>query len=154
MNSMDDKTSARFWAKVDVKSNNECWNWTASKNGDGYGTFGIKGNIRGAHRIAYEDTFGKLGPGLVVRHKCDNRACCNPAHMERGTQLDNIRDRCERGRSNRPKGSRNGRTNLTEDQVREIRLDTRPQKIISVDYSISASAVSAIKRGKSWTHVG
>lgn len=153
MDSMDDKTRTRFWAKVDVKSSNECWNWTASKNGDGYGTFGIKGSIRGAHRIAYEDTFGKLEPGLVVRHKCDNRSCCNPAHMERGTQLDNIRDRCERGRSSQLKGSRNGRAIIDADKVRLIRSDNRTIRDIAKSFGISATQTGRIKRRESWAHV-
>lgn len=37
-------------------------------------------------------------PGPVLRHRCDNPPCINPAHLEPGTQADNVRDMAERGR--------------------------------------------------------
>ena len=36
------------------------------------------------HTIASEDH--------VVRHRCHNRLCVNPEHLELGTQADNKRD--------------------------------------------------------------
>ena len=30
--------------------------------------------------------------GFIVRHKCDNRKCCNPEHLELGTYSDNSLD--------------------------------------------------------------
>lgn len=38
------------------------------------------------------------GDGPFVLHTCDNPPCCNPAHLYRGTALDNARDRDTRGR--------------------------------------------------------
>ena len=32
----------------------------------------------------------------VVRHKCHNRRCINPAHLTHGTQLENINDTREK----------------------------------------------------------
>lgn len=74
----------RFWSKVDIREENECWPWTAAKTGNGYGNFkaGRYLNIP-SHRIAYWFSSGVYPDKLLVRHKCDNPVCCNPAHPQR-----------------------------------------------------------------------
>jgi hypothetical protein len=52
-----------------------------------------------AHRIAYIAFCGPIPDGKVVRHRCDVRRCCNIAHLELGTQLENVRDMYARGRA-------------------------------------------------------
>ncbi|WP_416053644.1 HNH endonuclease signature motif containing protein, partial [Escherichia coli] len=48
-------------------------------------------------RLIWELRNGPIDEGLVVRHKCDNRKCCNPEHLELGTRADNMNDRFIRG---------------------------------------------------------
>jgi HNH endonuclease len=102
-----DDIEDRFWSKVDIGSPDECWPWTAGprSKGRGYGGFKLNNPRRtiSSHRMAYELTYG-LEPydpenPIVVRHKCDNEPCCNPAHLELGTPLDNVHDRDDRGRN-------------------------------------------------------
>jgi hypothetical protein len=96
----------KFWERVTKAGADDCWLWNGYKNSaTGYGAIGWygKGDKRSAHeyahRVAWELEHGHAAPaGKVVRHKCDNQLCCNPAHLELGTQLDNIKDRQERGR--------------------------------------------------------
>lgn len=93
---LDKCTIDRFMSKVDVRGNDECWPWTASKNHLGYGKFKHRGTVVNASRIALSVKTGAPLYGLVACHTCDNPTCCNPAHLYAGTQSDNMRDRWAR----------------------------------------------------------
>lgn len=91
---------ARFWAKVDRKGAEECWEWTAARHDNGgYGVMNINRRAVRANRIALEIKHGRrILPDLKARHTCDNPPCCNPNHLIEGTQAQNINDMHERGR--------------------------------------------------------
>lgn len=77
----------------------ECREWTGCLNTDGYPRAGEKGNSNiKVHREVFFLVNGFYPD--VVRHSCDNPICIEPSHLIDGTNLDNIRDRVERGRSN------------------------------------------------------
>ena len=88
-----------FWDRVDQSAGpTECWPWTGAINKSGYGSYGVGATIRTASRVAFELANGPIPPGpgyhgYVVMHSCDNRKCCNPAHLSLGTQGDNNSDR-------------------------------------------------------------
>jgi hypothetical protein len=72
---------ARFWEKVDRSG--DCWTWTASDNGQGYGQFYLRsGRKVHAHRYAYEAVVGPIPAGLELDHLCANPSCVNPRHLE------------------------------------------------------------------------
>ena len=124
----------------------------------GYGYMFYRGKTVRHHRYAYCQAHGielEEIEGLVVRHKCDNRACVNPDHLELGTTQDNVDDRMRRGRNTPTAGTINGMAVLTDSQVLEIRERARRelQKDIAKDFGISQSAVSRIVTRKRWTHV-
>lgn len=100
---MTGKRIVRFWDKVEKRGPEECWPWQGSKSRIGYGaTFTWDGEKRfcfPAHRVAWA-LANQTEPGQVVMHSCDNRLCCNPAHLTSGTQLANIRDMMSKDRSN------------------------------------------------------
>ncbi len=76
----------------------QCIEWGGALTSRGYGSKWADGRMVGAHRWAYEQKYGPIPEGMVVRHRCDNRACVNVAHLELGTQSQNVRDAVERGR--------------------------------------------------------
>ena len=90
------KDSQRFWRKVTIGSPDECWEWQGSRRGDNYGQLYVAHKHRAAHRFSFFLAHRYYPP--VVRHKCDNRVCVNPHHLQGGTQTDNMRDVVERGR--------------------------------------------------------
>lgn len=88
-----------------ITKEGDFWIWTGCVNTDGYPKLArtvSKGvhdfNVKG-HRYVYEQTKGEIPEGKVIRHKCDNRLCLNPDHLEVGTPTDNMMDRQLRGRT-------------------------------------------------------
>ena len=71
----------QFWAKVQITSLCGCWEWAANRSG-GYGRIKIAGKARLAHRVSYEMMKGKIPPEYQVHHRCENRMCVNPLHLE------------------------------------------------------------------------
>ena len=125
---------------------NACWPWTGPRDRDGYGL--VKG-VGMAHRLVFEGDNGySLAPGDVVRHKCDNPACCNPAHLLVGTQVDNVLDRVQRDRS--AKGAENGRAKLSEEQVKCIYESADPVRVLGLRFDVDESTVRSIKHAKTW----
>ena len=143
----------RFWSKVDPAPGQCCWEWTACKTTRGYGFFKLNYRNVHAHRVAYTLTKGEIPDGLVVRHTCDNRLCCNPDHLILGTQADNIADMHKRKRNNQPQGEQNGRCKLTAKQAMEIYKSPLPQNEIAELHNITQRNVSSIKSKKTWKHI-
>jgi hypothetical protein len=98
----DAKRLANFWAKVSVKGEDDCWEWTGAKQGKNYGSFAIApGKSALAHKISWAlvKNSGVLSsPTSHIMHSCDNRKCVNPNHLSLGTALDNNRDMVKKGR--------------------------------------------------------
>lgn len=74
----------------------DCMEWKGCFNTDGYAR--MAGNIK-VHRLVYELVHKVKIDGLTVRHTCDNIKCINPKHLVIGSVFENIKDRCERGRT-------------------------------------------------------
>jgi hypothetical protein len=148
-------TRIRFWRQAKVASADECWNWQGFIDRDGYGRFRVGSKKHTTHRFAF---FLANGHGLdapVIRHKCDNPRCVNPAHLCTGTHQENMRDRSERNRTAR--GTKNGRAKLTEETVLAIRAAYIPNKItapmLARQFGINFYVVQDIIRKRTWKHI-
>ncbi|WP_363267018.1 HNH endonuclease [Cellulomonas sp.] len=82
---------------------------------------------------------------MIVRHRCDNPPCCNPEHLELGTQTQNVGDMVARARQAR--GRALPQTRLSDEQVSEIRAavaDGERQRAIAARFGITQGHVSAL----------
>lgn len=83
----------RFWARVPKTTSEECWGWLGSLDAGGYGRITVDGKYLRAHRISYKLNLGEIPRGLVVDHKCHNKACVNPYHLQAVPQKQNAENR-------------------------------------------------------------
>jgi hypothetical protein len=65
-----------------------CWLWRGSVE-KGYGVIEISDHRYAVHRVAYALWVEPIPKGLQVQHLCNERRCCNPAHLVAGTAQEN-----------------------------------------------------------------
>lgn len=151
----------RFWPKVDVRGEDECWPWKAALHKFGYGWIGGydetgKSTKLLSSRVAWALTRGPIPKGMQVLHKCDNPACCNPRHLFLGTQGDNVRDAVRKGRMPRiPKvwGEDVHCAKLDAAKVREIRASSLSNRTLAKQMGVSAVAIGLARKYRTWKHV-
>lgn len=139
----------QFWAMVEIREPEECWPWKGGRRVRDYGGARFAGKSRLASHIAFFLTHGYWPD--YTRHSCDNPPCCNPTHVLDGDHQMNMDDKVARSRQAR--GAALKQSDLTEDQVRAIRFDLRPQSIVALKYEIDPSNVCRIRTRKTWRHV-
>ncbi len=132
-----------------------CWIWTRCTDQHGYGKTHAFGVAKKAHRLSYELFVGPIPESMHILHRCDVPSCINPAHLRVGTHQENMREMSERKRA--PIGSRQGRSKLTEEDVRYIRAEHRAGTInrvaLAKKFGIDRSMISHILRRKNWKHI-
>lgn len=160
-NVMDERAMARFWGKVEIRADTECWPWTGQINKrNGYGRFTIGPKTFTASRISLELHLGRrMARDEFACHRCDNRVCVNPSHLFVGSAADNMRDAAVKGRMYKWAGRRRGENNtaakLDESAVRQILAlrGKEKQATIALRFGVCKTAVGNIMRGKSWGHI-
>lgn len=147
------ETAAQRIAKyVEQDPNGGCWLWSGA-NRFGYGRASYGGVNYQAHRLSYQTFVGEIPNGLHVLHKCDVRACVNPAHLFLGTNADNISDKVQKRRH--IFGERQHSAKLSENDVRDIRRRAlrEPALQIAADYGVGGRAIRNIRARRTWKHV-
>jgi HNH endonuclease len=90
----------RFWRRVSVAGG--CWLWRgATGKTSPYGVARWGKLQTTAHRVAFLVSGGKLLPGQLVLHFCDNPLCVRPTHLFPGTHQENMDDCIRKGRAAR-----------------------------------------------------
>jgi HNH endonuclease len=147
----------RFRSKVRVATSDECWEWTAARDRDGYGEYFVDRprTSAAAHRYVFERVIGPIPLGLCVLHRCDVPACVNPKHLFLGTQGTNVRDCSRKGR--RAKGEKNSVAKLRQSEVEMLRRIHGEMEVthgyLARLYGVSRPTVTFILHRATWQHV-
>lgn len=83
-----DKARARLAALSEQTG--ECRLWQGSLDANGYGFFHLDGRTVSAHRAAYTLHVGPIGAGMDIHHRCGNRSCVAPPHLEQMPHAENL----------------------------------------------------------------
>lgn len=147
-----------FFARVDARNDDECWEWQGCKYKSGHGRVSLGGQVSLlAHRVMWSLHNKQDTPStLLVRHSCDNSKCVNPHHLITGTYQDNANDAVERGRSkiNKRRGENHYRARLSTSDVLDIRQqfqDGVPRQRIADKYKIHLASVYYICCKGGWS---
>ena len=93
----------RFWSKVEVASDDDCWIWTGARDSSGYGSIRDEVENGGrrlvASRLSLIMHSGEIREDMYAMHKCDNPPCVNPNHLHWGTPEENVQDMTDKGRA-------------------------------------------------------
>ena len=157
---MNNCRESSFWEKVNVRDNDECWEWKAATLQSGYGRFWDGNRDIRAHRYSWElYNKRKIPKGMLICHHCDNPPCCNPKHLFLGTQKDNMRDMVEKGRYKGPmlSGENHILSKLTKNEVIRIRnlyaTGNYSQRGLAKLFKISKAQIHRIVNNLRWKHI-
>lgn len=130
-----------------------CREWTGPVTKDGYGQIGPEWivrtyKIKGAHRLMVHLVHGHefAGRHEQVMHRCHNRGCVNPEHLEVGDCSTNMQASAARGTLAKK---------LCERDVREIRAlaGTEKTRNIAKQYGVHTRTVHKVVNRSIWKHV-
>lgn len=131
---------------ITIKGDDDCWLWTGGLVGrDSRPYFSVDGRKLLAYRIVYELKTGKNIDGIMIRHKCDNRVCCNPSHLEEGSHMQNMEDMKER--------QRHGMPHHVVRHIKKLILQKVPYSVIAERYGVSKSLINEIAHSRIYSHV-
>lgn len=129
-----------------VENHQGCWIWTKAIHHSGYGIKQWKGKQWRVHQLSYHLFIGQIEKGLVVRHLCGNRACCNPLHLSSGTHSQNSIDAVVHGSYD---------SYLSEQEVYEIRTKYRTElyqiKDLAEEYDVQDDGILKAIRGDNYS---
>ena len=153
---MSEKEKERYYKKVDVQGEDECWPWTGNVNDKGRGSAWLGQKRHVSSRIAWGLHHKQDIPdNLYACHHCDNPNCQNPRHIFLGDQTANMQDASRKGRTCR--GSARAHTNLNEDIVYLARAIYKKGLMRVCDiarwFGIHHVTCRDMLTGKNWAHV-
>lgn len=101
---------ARIYERVEVEDRgfirddqpSPCHIWQGPTSGEGrgggYGRMSLNGQTVATHLVVYTHYYGYIPGKKQIDHKCNNRLCCNPSHLEMVTHKTNQKRRALRAK--------------------------------------------------------
>jgi hypothetical protein len=120
---------------IEVESG--CWEWQHALNPQGYAMTG-PGKL--AHRSVWREIRGALPDEMQLHHRCRNKKCVNPAHMQVVTAQVHRREHAR----------------LTAEAVREIRATpwTRgAAQNLAEKFGVARETINSARSGATWSDV-
>lgn len=131
--------------EVDCGYTTPCWMLDLDKNQNYYIRLERDGKRQMWHRRYYEDKFGPIPEGLLPHHKCENKSCFNPGHIELVTNAVNVQ-----------LGKRTKLTRQDADEIREIgrlwRIKGKSGYIreLADKFCVSRTTIERVINGQTW----
>ena len=160
-------TAEAFWSRVNMVKDG-CWEWSGALTSSGYGNLSWHGKAAQAHRVAYFLSHGgvSITTGFriagrakryrqFVLHRCDNRKCCNPAHLFLGSMRTNLLDAYNKGRKQQPRSKHVNAKVRAEDvkAIRESYANGARQVDLAQQYGVSQRAISLLVRRETYKDI-
>lgn len=146
----------RLKAGVKQPNANGCIEWNYAMR-NGYGAIKHEGRVLQAHAVAWAVSGGSFADDCVIAHKCDNKACCNPEHLECVSITKNNRDGFLRRKRSVLSGAMLPHTRLSESQALQIIELWQPRvfgsRRIAKELDLPVSLVESVVSGKSWINL-
>jgi len=79
-----------------VTDANGCWTWTGRSHKDGYSQVRVGSREWSGHRLMATLVHGDIKGSAVVHHKCANRLCINPDHLQQVSHHENVAEMLQR----------------------------------------------------------
>ena len=138
----------RFEQYVNPEALTGCWIWSGGYAGNNYPMFSFEGKATKASRLSHLFYKGHLDKGKYIRHLCHNPSCVNPAHLEQGTQKQNMLDSSLDGRLNQK---------LSNEDVKNILNEYIPYVVslqkLANKYGVSKKNILNIVKGRIYKHL-
>lgn len=78
-----------MWKRIKINPLTNCWEWLGAKS-NGYGIGRFQGKKHRVHRISYNLFMGTIPKEKELDHKCGNKSCVNPEHLEPVKHKENV----------------------------------------------------------------
>ena len=156
MGKITEKDFERLLSHLSIPDNwddyeTKCWECDRYQTNSGHCRIQLNGKKVFTHRMMCVYNHHGYDPlHLETCHSCDNAKCCNPFHLQFGTQRKNTRDKIMRTHNHCIQ-------KLKPDQVIEIKKLLLRNKLtlqqIADIYDVEKSTISNINTGKTWSHL-
>jgi len=121
--------------RYSVDESTGCWEWLGARLNKGYGRCKVGNQPVQAHRVFYAHHVGPIPDGHDIHHRCGNKGCVNPEHLEPLTRAENTRRKPH------------GHTLLTWDEADEIRAAVDE---MCARYGVKPRTLAAIGERQIW----